>query len=271
MIHPTPALTVRADTPIAQCLELMQKHEVGSLIVVSDDQRQEPIGIFTERDLLKRVTQLRIGSFWNRPIRTVMSRPLRTLPLSQLGQAGDVMLRHNIRHLPVVVPGPDGTKRLIGMISMRDILRWYIPFETPKTPEAPKRMGPGLAVAVYTRDRTLANGVRKLLLAPSLSRRALIRIQPELPDAGYSPAVGREPVVHVVDLESFAPAEWASFLRERAKRRDEGKVAVLYDPKLHAPRMIQALLKLKATPPFSLFPKPFDLSAFEGFFGKKGT
>ena len=44
MIQPSPAVVVRADTPIADCVQLMIEHGVGSVLVVSDDIRQELLG-----------------------------------------------------------------------------------------------------------------------------------------------------------------------------------------------------------------------------------
>jgi CBS domain-containing protein len=45
-------ITVKSSTPVKKAAELMDKHDIGCLIVVDE---RKPIGIVTERDMLKRV------------------------------------------------------------------------------------------------------------------------------------------------------------------------------------------------------------------------
>jgi predicted transcriptional regulator len=45
-------VTVEEDIPVNKAVELMNKHEIGCLIVTK---RGKPIGIVTERDMLTRV------------------------------------------------------------------------------------------------------------------------------------------------------------------------------------------------------------------------
>jgi len=46
-------ITVEAEATVRQAVDLINKHEIGCLIVV--DKEEKPVGILTERDLLRRV------------------------------------------------------------------------------------------------------------------------------------------------------------------------------------------------------------------------
>src|SRR4051812_4203750 len=106
MIHPSPVLAVRAETPIADCIQMMKDSRVGSLLIVSDDIEYKLLGIFTERDLLKRIHLIQEGSHWKKPIHTVMTHPVFTIDLENLNDAPKIMVKNGIRHLPVMTTGP---------------------------------------------------------------------------------------------------------------------------------------------------------------------
>ena len=120
MIYTSSPLVVRADTSVAECIRLMKDNNVGAVLIVSDNSDQILIGIFTERDLLKKIELIHQGNHWLSPVRTVMTSPVKTLEYSQLHAAGKIMLQHRFRHLPIVSK-EDGTERLLGIISMRDL------------------------------------------------------------------------------------------------------------------------------------------------------
>jgi len=80
----------------------------------------KPSGIFTERDVLKRVATKEIN-VRQTPIKQVMTAPVITMPRSAL--VGDVLVemsRRDIRNMPV--SGDDG--ELTGIVSMPEILQY---------------------------------------------------------------------------------------------------------------------------------------------------
>jgi CBS domain-containing protein len=100
---------------IASVTLAMQKHNVGSVVVVED---QRPVGIVTDRDLA-----LAMGAQGNSPrspIQGIMARIVRTI-----GADADILtavayLKHyEVRRLPIV----DREGRLVGIVSMDDLLR----------------------------------------------------------------------------------------------------------------------------------------------------
>jgi len=111
----SPVITVNEREPVTKVAQLMGKHDLGCIIVTGKDGK--PLGIITERDLVKRVLAK------NRPryklaAKDVMTAPLITIdPDETLSEAARRMSRLNIRRLGVMYKG-----ELIGIISSRDIL-----------------------------------------------------------------------------------------------------------------------------------------------------
>jgi CBS domain-containing protein len=110
---------VAASQPIAEVLEVMVKKKLGCVIVRAAGQ---PPGIFTERDVLKRVA-IRYPDVDVRKtaVREVMTRKLVTVPESALvGEVLGEMHSRGIRNMPV--SGEKGD--LVGIVSMAEVLRY---------------------------------------------------------------------------------------------------------------------------------------------------
>ncbi|MCO5143344.1 MAG: CBS domain-containing protein [Oligoflexia bacterium] len=124
MPHHSRLWTVRADAPIQSCIQILQENSIGALIVLSDNIKEEIVGIFTERDVVKNLALIKEGSFWSKPVRTVMTTKVLTLELKDLAKAPLLMTTHNIRHIPIVANAK--SKKLIGVISQRDIFKYVM-------------------------------------------------------------------------------------------------------------------------------------------------
>lgn len=113
-------VTCREDEPVECAVAKMRAHNVGSVAVV--DGAGRPVGIFTERDLVRAVAD---GLDLRTPLGRLASRDLVTVdPRESIPAAAMKMIEHGIRHLPVV----EG-ERLVGMISIRDVLRALVAAE----------------------------------------------------------------------------------------------------------------------------------------------
>lgn len=106
-------LSVESTVSVQEACELMGKNNVGALVVLSPI--HDLLGIFTERDVLKRVVAKKRD-----PLKTKIQEVM--TPNVMVAQATDnafdllqVMQREKFRHLPVV----DGRK-VIGIISIKD-------------------------------------------------------------------------------------------------------------------------------------------------------
>ena len=111
----SPVVTISENDTIYKAAQLMDKQDVGCIIVV--DKQQKPIGILTERDMTTRVlaknkmpSRMKAGK--------VMTTPLITVdPDETLTEAARRMSRLNVRRLGVIYKG-----NLEGVISSKDIL-----------------------------------------------------------------------------------------------------------------------------------------------------
>ena len=117
-----PVLAVDERRSISESTELMTKNN-SSAVVVTEEQR--PKGIFTERDLLKRVIN-KVSDTTQTPIREVMTVPLISMPrTTHIGDVLAEMYRRDIRNMPV--KGDD--ENLLGIVSMPDVLRYARAFD----------------------------------------------------------------------------------------------------------------------------------------------
>lgn len=115
------ALSVDQSTSVSETVELMIEKNVASIIVSVSG---KPTGIFTERDVLKRVAAM--GMDTNKTqVSQVMTSPLVTMVESALiGEALAEMYRRDIRNMPVLAPGGE----LMGIVSMSDVLQYAAAF-----------------------------------------------------------------------------------------------------------------------------------------------
>lgn len=109
--------TVDESTIVYETVELMNKKNVTAVFVTSTG---KPVGIFTERDVLKRVASREIDVKVT-AIKQVMTAPIITMPRTAL--VGDVLLEmshRDIRNMPVSSESGD----LTGLVSMPEILQY---------------------------------------------------------------------------------------------------------------------------------------------------
>jgi CBS domain-containing protein len=109
-------ITISQDATVKDAAEIMNKFEIGCLIVVREG---KAVGILTERDMLKRVVA-ETKEVTKTKVKDVMTSPLVVAePTMDLGGAVRLMFQMKIKKLPVV----DG-KRLVGLVSLTDIARF---------------------------------------------------------------------------------------------------------------------------------------------------
>ncbi len=109
-------LSIGPDATVFDAIERMVKHNVGSLLIMDND---AVVGIFTERDYLRRIT-LQDRASRTTPIRDVMTRRLVWVePAESIDNCMSIMTRERIRHLPVLTEG-----RVTGVISIGDLVKF---------------------------------------------------------------------------------------------------------------------------------------------------
>jgi len=108
-------ITMESSEPVKKAAELMDKHDIGCLVVMNEG---KPIGIVTERDMLKRVLlQFRDPRITR--VSDIMSTPLiASTPETELSEAVRLMNERRIKKLGVVE-----NDVLIGLLSITDVVR----------------------------------------------------------------------------------------------------------------------------------------------------
>jgi len=111
----SPAVTIEENVSANRVAHLMDKTDLGCIIVTSKDEK--PIGIITERDLVVRVLAKNVKPDTLRA-KQVMTAPLINIePDATVTEAARRMSRLNIRRLGVIYK-----EKLVGIISSKDIL-----------------------------------------------------------------------------------------------------------------------------------------------------
>jgi CBS domain-containing protein len=114
--RPRAPLSVSPDDSVFTALELMAKHDIGALLVMSGNQL---VGIFSERDYARKIILLGKSSK-DTHVREIMTeKVLYARPEQTTDQAMALMTDKHIRHLPVL----DSTQKVVGMVSIGDLVR----------------------------------------------------------------------------------------------------------------------------------------------------
>jgi CBS domain-containing protein len=95
---------------------MMHESHIGSLVVIDD--KKQPIGVVTDRDLALYVLTNELDAEAT-TIGDCMSAPPVTLPASaSLSEASKVMRKHGVRRLPII----DDAGKLVGIITGDDLV-----------------------------------------------------------------------------------------------------------------------------------------------------
>jgi CBS domain-containing protein len=122
IIHNRELFSVEESETVASVARRMADLHVGAILVLNGDELR---GVFSERDLMKRVVLERLD-----PERTavsqVMSTDLATIDeLASIEDAMESMRVHNCRHLPVI-----RGSRPVAFLSMRDLMNYELARKT---------------------------------------------------------------------------------------------------------------------------------------------
>lgn len=111
--------TINTDQTVAQGLQQMSAYGVSAVVVMDNDR---PVGIFTERDLVRchiLYPDKKAGEILIKEVMT--SKLIVAEPKDTVDDAMAMMIRAKIRHLPVV-----GEKKIIGLIGLEDLVKTHV-------------------------------------------------------------------------------------------------------------------------------------------------
>jgi CBS domain-containing protein len=118
ILRPRPPLTVGPNTPVGEVLKQMVDQRMGCAAVIDENRRL--LGIFTERDALMRLN-VDAARMATKPVSSVMTANPATLRArDKIAYALHRMNVGGFRHVPIL----DDDQRLVGVISVRGILRY---------------------------------------------------------------------------------------------------------------------------------------------------
>lgn len=234
-LHLSKTLQVNESTPVGECVDRMLARKAGSVLVMSDRNADEAVGIFTERDLLKWYRRIIKPDAEFLPIRNFLTRGVISIPHSQINTAGKVMLERGIRHLLVVRdPVPGKSVEILGMISMRDLFRALID----------KTGGIVDPNALKFRDMILISAVEdtRRVVRTIMNRFQFINLvtvdHVGEPDA---PAYHQSDLL-ILDLDQQLPEKWFQYLDGLLHREERAsRVILLYHPQAHDQKTIARL------------------------------
>jgi predicted transcriptional regulator len=107
------------DQNIMSACNIMYANNIGSVIIVSHDGNRGPLGIITERDVVRILGKLD-PNLLQTPLSTLMSKPIITIKESaSINEATKIMNNKKIRRLVVV----DKNNKMIGILTQRDIFK----------------------------------------------------------------------------------------------------------------------------------------------------
>jgi len=105
---------VRPDSSVKEVVATMNKFNIGSIIVV---QSNRPIGIITERDILRRIVEPCLAPE-TLTARQVMTSPVLTISeTTSIDEAAKLMAKRKIKKLPVMKK-----QKLVGIVTLTDIV-----------------------------------------------------------------------------------------------------------------------------------------------------
>ena len=107
------------DQNIMSACNIMYANEIGSVIIVTRNEDKIPVGIITERDIVRILGKLN-PDLLNTPLKKLMSTPLVTIEESaSMSEASKLMNTKKIRRLVVV----DKNNKMSGILTQNDIFR----------------------------------------------------------------------------------------------------------------------------------------------------
>lgn len=115
-------LSMDESASVWDAVELMNEKAAGAVVATS---AQQPVGIFTERDVLNRVVAKKLDARTTQ-LKDVMTSPMITMPITAaVGEVLDQMYRRDIRNMPILGEWDE----LVGLVSMQDVLQFARAFD----------------------------------------------------------------------------------------------------------------------------------------------
>lgn len=115
----TPVLTIRPGDKVSAAVKIMAEKNIGAVLVMDGDTL---VGILSERDLVRKLLASDKPAKGTLVSEIMTKHPYCTNLDASIDSCIALMSKHRFRHLPVL----DANKKLIGMVSMGDLVKTTI-------------------------------------------------------------------------------------------------------------------------------------------------
>jgi CBS domain-containing protein len=109
-------ITISPSQTLSDASQLLVEHNIGAVVVV--DEAQNPIGILSERDIIRWIAQQGANALTQKVKAAMTTDLIVAVPDDDLAYLSNVMTDKRIRHLPIM----QGNS-LIGIVSIGDIVK----------------------------------------------------------------------------------------------------------------------------------------------------
>jgi len=110
----TSVVTCKPSDTVLDSARLMNEHGIGGVVVVDGG---NVVGIFTERDVMRRVVATKMDPAATRLLEVMTTPVISCEPTTDMDECRAIVTARRVRHLPVVKDG-----KLLGVITSGDIL-----------------------------------------------------------------------------------------------------------------------------------------------------
>lgn len=116
MTKGTTVITITPEASVMAASQRLAEKNIGALVVV--DANQRPVGILSERDIVRWVAKQGVDVF-SKPVSAIMTKDLIVAtPQDEIEYLTNTMTARRVRHLPVI-----DDEELVGMITIGDVVK----------------------------------------------------------------------------------------------------------------------------------------------------
>ena len=110
--------SISPDATVFEAIQMMADKNIGAVLVM---QKEQLVGILTERDYTRKVA-LKGKSSKETAVKEILSGELiKVTPAHTVDECMRLMTSHRVRHLPVI-----SGEKILGIVSIGDLVNWII-------------------------------------------------------------------------------------------------------------------------------------------------
>jgi CBS domain-containing protein len=258
-VIPAPCNIISGELSIRDAIEQMRENDTSYVLVTGENDSIK--GIFTDRDLLINFNTFQTADKLEQPISTLMSEPVEVLPLKMIHTVAQYMVKHNIRHVPIVSADnadAENETGLIGIITEREIFKSFVAEHgTPQfyskalAAEEPRKVG------VVSPDKSIFNLIDRIFEESELLNVKRLMMT-DLHNEDKMMFTCDECDAIVIDIDNSKKSLWTPILKFFLEYPELENVCVLYTKSKH-PNLIEVMEKIENRGLLAVYEKPVNI------------